>query len=246
LAKLIFAPYFTKNIGFHQHDSSNNGKGGAKPDNYPLISGWVETNLKYSRLEPEFGSVIFHNECSQKFITDHSNTCISFCEWGKSHRPSYNDERFYAYRKYLLKHPEVSHVFCTDLFDVILLGNPFQLIEQKPEYDLFIGDEKMSKYSSKWMVRKCREMKLPLIKNKYTPGETIYNAGIVGGSREKMLELFERMIDKFSRIPEKFNANMPVFNLCVEEMGCKVFSGYPLNNPFRTKKWEPGTYIKHK
>jgi hypothetical protein len=240
LADVIFGPYFTKNINYHQHDSSHKGRGGSKPNDYKQMQNWYESIQKF-----DLNAVIFHNEHSKRFIEKYSTDKISFQSWHKKHRPSYNDERIWTYREYLTTHPEIERVFMTDLYDVQFFGNPFELFENHSAR-IFAGEELLSKYSSRWMVRKCREMKTPLIQNKYAPGCKIYNAGIIGGYREDVLELLERMVKRFLKIPKKFNANMPVFNLCLQEMNTKIFSGYPLHNKFRSQKYEDGIYIKHK
>lgn len=243
MAKVIFGPYFTKKIKFPQHDSSNNGKGGSKPDDYNQMKVWYESVKRI-----KVNAIIFHNELSLKFTKKHETPKIKFSCWNKHTRPSYNDERFVAYRKMLRKHPEFDFVFMTDLYDVKFIQNPFELVEKNLDYDLFLGSENLSKFNSKWMVQKSREMKIPLIKNKYAPGSIAYNAGIIGGSRKILLLLLDEMVKYFKNIHPKYNANMPVYNLAVEKLSkdYKIFTGFPLHNRFRSKKVPPGVFIKHK
>jgi len=132
------------------------------------------------------------------------------------------------------------------LYDVQFFGNPFELMDQYPAHELFLGEEIMSKSSSKWMVRKCREMKVPLVREKYVPGTFIWNAGIIGGKRDNIVKLFKNIKRIFKNIPGKFNANMPVFNYCVDNSTDLIFTGHPLHNKFRSHKVPKGTYIKHK
>lgn len=241
MANVVFGPYLTKRLKFHQHDSSNGGKGGAKPNDYNQMKNWYESVKKCN-----LNGVILHNECSPEFIKKFSTEKISFFNWEKKHRPSYNDERFYAYHEYLVCHPKVERVFFTDLFDVRFCANPFKLMEKNPEHDLFFGEELMSKSSSRWMVRKCREMKLQLITGGYHPGQVIYNAGIIGGKRKHILNLLIDMKSIFDKIHPRYNANMPVFNFAASRTPSKIFSGPPLHNKFRSNKVPEGTYIKHK
>ena len=242
MADLILAPYFTKDISYHQHDSSNKGRGGSKPDDYTQMKIWYESIVKY-----DLPACIFHNELTDDFINKYTTKKISFHRWEKQHRPSYNDERFYAYLEYLTTHTEVERAICTDLYDVEFYGNVFDWMDKNEQYDLFFGEERMGRFSSKWMVEKCRRIKLPLISNKYAPGCYIYNAGIVGGKRKPLMKLLTRMIAKFEKINPKENANMPVFNYCADQTkGYKIFSGFPLHNVFNSNVVIPGTYIKHK
>lgn len=246
LANVILAPYFTKKLRFHQHDSSHNGKGGSKPNDFSLISGWYTSTLNTVRKFSDTKAIIFHNECSQEFIDKYSNNHLEFVLWTKKHRPSYNDERFYAYYEYIKTHPEIQRVFMTDMFDVKIFANPFRLMDNKPGFKYFIGEEMMSKSSSKWMVRKCREMSVPLFHTKYAPGTLAYNAGIVGGYREPIIILLQTMITEFKKIHPRYNANMPVFNRAIDIIGDKIFSGFPLHNKFRSNKYQEGIFIKHK
>lgn len=234
---LIFSPYFTQNRNFSQHDSSHNQKGGSRPDCYYLIKEWYE-----SVMDNNLKAIIFHNECSSEFIEKYSNSNISFVYYNKLNRPSYNDERFYCYVKYLINHPEVENIFCTDIFDVKFFNDPFKLLSN--EYSLYVGSEIPS---WGWMDRKFREVKL----EKLPRTKMVYNAGIVGGNREDILLFFNLMIDYFSNIDKNINANMGVFNHCLRRVWKeKVFTGFPLHSTFKGRQhkipFEKGSYIKHK
>lgn len=249
---LILAPYFTKRIGYHQHDSTNGGKGGSNPDDYELIAPWYES-VKRLGLHAR----IFHNELSDGFVEALETDEIKFVYWGEEHRPSYNDERFYAYYSYLQNH-DADMVFATDLYDVKFLRDPFEVIAgyhaehaQWPLHSvpiddhIFSGSEVLTKYSSKWMRRKCSEMDTSLPYSLYRPGELLYNAGIIGGRKKAVLKLMKCMLGEMNGIGKQFNANMPVYNLCIGRCGF-VYSGYPLHNVFGSFKADPGTYIMHK
>lgn len=242
MADIILAPYFTKNIEYHQHDSSNKGRGGSLPNDYNQMKNWYESVIKI-----DASACIFHNELSEEFIQKYQTDKIQFFKWTKEHRPSYNDERFYAYYEFLNRNPQIERIFCTDLYDVVFFQNPFRLMDKNPDYNFFSGSEKITSYSSKWMVRKCKEMKFPSSRAGFTPGNFLYNAGIVGGQRDCILRLFQSMIQKFNKINKKANANMPVYNYCLENLvNVKIFTGFPLHNVFNSHQVLDGLYIKHK
>jgi hypothetical protein len=241
LADLIFSPYFTKDIKFHQHDSSNGGKGGSLPNDYEQMRGWYESVKRIG-----VDAVIIHNELSDEFIDRYQTDKIQFIRWEKQNRPSYNDERFYAYYEYITLHEDITRVICTDLYDVVFYQNPFDLMNKQPEYDVFAGSEHTGKWSAKWMINKCKEMKFPTSRQNFS-SPFMYNAGIMGGTRERMLQLFKCMIDCFSQIDKRFNANMPVYNHCLDQLEFfKIFTGFPLHNVFNSNKVTNGLYIKHK
>lgn len=238
---VIFSPYFTKDLNYHQHDSSHRGKGGSKPDDFKLIESWYR-----SVIDLNLQAVIFHNELSKSFVTALSTDRISFKRHTEIHRPSYNDERFWAYLAYLKNHEEIENVFCTDIFDVVFLKNPFELVRKHPEYALFCGSEPINVYSSKWMRVKCKGMNFPLAREGYMPGGTLYNAGIIGGPRVNLINFFKRMIHEMSRIDSRHNSNMPVFNWCLDQTKWPIYTGHPLHNRFGSHEADSHTYIKHK
>lgn len=242
MVNIIFAPYFTKNINYHQHDSSHRGRGGAKPNDFSLIKSWYESIISLN-----LTAVIFHNELSAEFIEEYSNKNISFYKWNKIHRPSYNDERFYAYYEYLTKNLEIDQIISTDIFDVIFHKNPFIYVNQFSDKELFLGSERLGRSNSAWMKRKSKEMNLPLITNNYQVGETIFNAGIIGGNRKYFILLLENMIKVMNRINKNYNSNMPVFNYCVDKYPREIIlSGEPFHNIFNSYKITSETVIQHK
>jgi len=247
VVNVIFTSYFTKKLGFSQHDSSHGGKGGSQPDDYKLMKNWYETTCKV--LSPHTHAVIFHNECSEKFCQKYSNEFLTFVRWEKEHRPSYNDERFYAFREYLTLHPEITNAISTDMFDVQILRNPFDLFFHQPDYDIYCGSEKKNvagSFGRKWVNNKMKKYKLGAIPNE----DGVYNAGICGGNRDLLIRFYDIMVDLFKKISPKENANMAVFNKALrmvkETGGWRVFTGHPLHNVFESNKVQPDTYIKHK
>jgi hypothetical protein len=75
----------------------------------------------------------------------------------------------------------------------------------------------------------------------------LYNAGIIGGYRKEILSLLKNMRRKFSKINGRFNANMPVYNYCLENQpNAKIYTGFPLHNRFNSHEVLDGLYIKHK
>jgi len=231
---IIMAPFFTKKTIFSQHDST---LGQCGKDNFKVISRFYESVIKQN-----LKCVIFHNECSDEFVNKYQTNNIKFIYSDQQHRPSYNDERFYCYLDYLEKNTLIDNVFCTDIFDVEFYQNPFKILEKKT--DLYVGSESKKK-SLKWLNIKFDQCKFPRL----SPKEDYYNAGIVGGSREKIIEFLKVMILQFNNIDKNINSNMPVFILSVKKMqkqGWKIFTGYPLHNEFKTNKNKELAYIKHK
>ncbi len=242
MPNLIYTTYLTKRIGFHQHDSTHGGRGGALPDQYNLIQKWYESVKNICNKNVH--AVIFHNECTQPFIEKYSNDFISFVKWEKTHRQSYNDERFWAFNEYLTLH-DYEYALSTDMFDVEILKNPFEIMNS---HNLYCGFEKKNvpgSYGWKWVNTKMRRYHFGMIPKT----DCIYNAGICGGSKKYLLAFYKVMIDIFKTTTNKENTNMAVFNYALRKVkakGWKIFTGFPLHNVFESHKVVKGTYIKHK
>jgi len=249
LANVIFTSYFTKKIGFSQHDSSHKGRGGSKPDDFSLMEKWYKSVHSICEKSSDVHAVIFHNECSDKFIDKYSTKQISFHRWEKEHRPSYNDSRFYCFREFLTLNPDYDRAISTDMFDVQILHNPFEFMDKNPNYALYCGSEAKNvpgSYGRKWVNTKMRRYKYSIL----GPDECVYNAGCCGGNRDLLLRFYDIMVNLFKKVPPKENANMAVFNQAlrtVKKTGSwRVFTGHPLHNVFESNKVTPETYIKHK
>lgn len=235
---MLIAPYFTQSNQFSQHDSS----GKCKPDNFELISGWYNSVLSSGINQ----AVIFHDECSNEFIEKYTTNVIKFYRWDSHIRKSYNDDRFFAYLDFMKKNSEISEVIFTDLFDVQVIKNPFELMRNNNEYDLYSGSEILTNGSSQWMIKKHKEANLPLPKSNYILGKFLYNAGIIGGPRSVIMNLLEEMTNMISNLSNDLNINMPIYNLAIEKLNLRVYSGHPLHNVFRSHINQGGCYILHK
>jgi len=79
--------------------------------------------------------------------------------------------------------------------------------------------------------------------------EATYNAGIIGGRRESVIELFNKMIHKLRGIDKSINANMAVYNETLrakKRENWNVVTGHPLHNQFKRNHVDKGVLIKHK
>lgn len=226
---IIFTTYFSRDIGFSQHDSSKH----CVRDNYAIMARWYE-----SLISNNLYGIIFHNELSRDFTSRYECEHVKFYFYDGMHRPSYNDERFYCYRQYLDAHPEYDRIFCTDLFDVEFFGNPFAVFTD--QCDLYLGSEKRG-VAIRWLQAKLREAGLPIL----SEDEMIYNAGIIGGRREAIYGLIIGVIKLLDKIQPHINANTPAYLHYTNRVYTgRIFTGYPLHNEFRSYKSDG--IIKHK
>ena len=204
-------------------------------DSFGLMAGW-RSDIQRLHLP----AVVFHDALSCEFTDGLADHLLSFRRWPRRIRASTNDDRFYCYREYLLAHREIERVFMTDLFDVRILRNPFELVSDS--HDLWVGSEPDLR---KCLVRRYQQA-YGEAGAEFLRGQPVLNAGILGGSRCKVLCLLDLMIEAFSRIDRKLNANMAVFNMCIHQSGMRYFTGPPLHSVFKAYEKSGDFYIKHK
>ena len=101
-------------------------------------------------------------------------------------------ERWMAYRRYLVAHPEVRWVWCVDATDVECLQEPFG--EELKEGTLYCGWEP-TVVGVPWMINNHEASREWIEGNATKP---LLNPGVVGGDRKTVMELCDRMINLYS------------------------------------------------
>lgn len=224
----IFTSWFSGDNGFPQHDHTER----CKANDFSLIERFYKSvNIN------KINTLIFHNQLSKKFVSKYQNKYIKFIPREVKYRKSYNDERFFIYRDFIIqKDLNCKNIFMTDCFDVTIHKNPFELINK--EYDIYVGED--TSKGMVWIKEKMNKCKLNTSKLKKP-----YNAGIIGGEKETILEFLKEYTELMLMCPENINSNMAVLNYIISNKKYKCFSGHPLHNRFRSFKHE-GAYIQHK
>ena len=143
--------------------------------------------------------------------------------------------RWLAYYRYLREHPEIDNVFCVDATDVTILKNPFLYIEPSK---IYCGDEP-SRLGSPWMVTHNREEPLRSFIRRNSSRQLL-NAGVLGGSREDIMNIALDIFTLYTDNLSKFHNDMGSFNYVLAtkyqdrlEYGRKVttvFKSYDENN----------------
>lgn len=169
---------------------------------------------------------------------------------------STNDARFYCYLNYLQTHSDINRVLLTDISDVKFQRNPFNLMTQLGEDNLFIGtdiDFYPNMESMIWLREKLTKC---YGKNAITKGHlsplmrlsTVYNAGVIGSTRQLMLGLLTHITRNLDMTPHEVNCNMAVVNAVVHKHYFeRLFTGFPLTSRFQRRQSSPkGVFIIHK
>jgi hypothetical protein len=212
-----------------------------EPDQFEKIQKWYESVVRLG-----MHAVIFHDGLSNEFTERYANENVQFMPYSLQSGRSLNDERFYCYLDFLKTHPEVEHVFMTDLFDVDFLRNPFDLVDEG-KYD-FYAQEGMGGLPNGKKKYAADQMKQVYGKILY-PDRVSLNAGIIGGHRSKVLAQLELMTKDLSGDQKGYNTHTGVFNRRIHDVCSdpeRIFYGFPLHSEFKKYEEDRGFYIRHK
>jgi hypothetical protein len=170
---------------------------------------------------------------------------------------STNDARFVLFRELLEENRDITHALITDISDVVLLRNPFELMDMLDQrFSLFVGSdiaffENMGAIG--WLQPRLHGC---FGDERLATGDVsqvmelshVYNAGVIGGRRSAMLAFLQAVEAVLSPLPPAKNCNMPVVNYVLHRyFHGRTFTGFPLNSPFMLYHQRPaGVYIVHK
>lgn len=141
-------------------------------------------------------------------------------------------QRWLSCYQYLRDHPEIDNVFCVDATDVEMLKNPFASMTDC----LYTGDEQLD-LGDPWMVRHHNtKILLPYIKR--NSKKQLLNAGILGGSRQRVMEFCHELIRVYLDNGKHIGLgqlDMGVFNLIAYRNFSEVLShGSHVNTRFKS------------
>ena len=218
-------------------------------NNYYFMENWFKGIYKFN-----LSMVVFHDDLSDKFMSTFKENypkadfkkIIDF----KDFKP--NDRRFLAYYDYILAHPEIRRIVMTDMRDLMILNNPFEMMDVVGDHpyvgmDMAFFDTSV-KASVPQVFRRCFSRgKYALNYNDELHLHGFYNAGVTGGSRHVMLAFLTRFLAHF-QISNKDNCNMALIGYVFHKFFFDtVINGWPLNMAFLTDQRNiPGLCILHK
>ena len=242
---VIFTSYFTTT-----EDSQRNRK--KAPSRFQYMKDWY-----WSVKEQQLQATVFHDGLDARFrqrLMRHYPG-VTFHYVPSLQNRSTNDARFYAYLAYLQAHPEVERVLLTDISDVRFQMNPFVLVDMLGDW-VYVGtdiDIFPSMQTMPWIHQRLQNC---FSNYSVSTGDlrtlmdldTVYNAGVLGGSRHTMMALLTRIVQYLDIAPPHLNCNMPAVNYAVHKhFFDKVFTGFPLTSRFLRRQTAPkGVYIIHK
>lgn len=211
----------------------------AIPNDFEMIRGWYESACALGLY-----GIIFHDHLTESFTKKYTNEYVSFIPVPFITERSVNDERFYLYHKELTLRPEIENLLCTDLFDVVFYKSPFGFISD--DNMIYVGSENPKTANFHVIKNNCIRAYGGAPKWWHWVDAVPLNAGLIGGRRKIMLDLFANMIKEFESIDIKINANMFILNKCLHASYISFVTGFPFHSEYRGEEKEGSFYIKHK
>jgi hypothetical protein len=232
LMDIIFSTYFT---GKHDPQSGMFRRKNDLDAIYLWLRSLTALNLK---------AVLFHDELNRIPAQFQENVKLEKYELRTNW--SVLEERHLCVVNYMRRHPEISRVFITDLFDVEFFKSPFDVMT--PQYDFYAG------YGGKLMAPIAGNV---WIENEmryaygrvYYPDRPVVCAGVFGGVRDNVISVLDGMIADFTQIkkPGK-HADMSVFikNVYDRFVPERIMLGEPLTSKFKYYERSGNFAVRHK
>jgi len=203
-------------------------------DDIKYIKPWYESIKKL-----DLNGIVFHDGLSKKFVANYETENIKFVKVDSSKfKYSLNDQRYFIYLDYLKKNQNIKKVFMTDGNDVTVIQNPFEKLNLNK---INVGSELSQIYKNKWIQEKIKQYNSnSKLKFNSNIQDIVYNAGILGGERNLVINFLQNMIIKFNNMNNlqiRQNLNTIVFNNVIyNDLKNNVNTGEPLHS--RYKKFE--------
>ena len=161
-------------------------------------------------------------------------------------------QRWVAIYEYLRARPELRNVWCVDATDVTMLRDPFPHMDPGT---IYVGDEPKPVLNP-WMQQKHPAQFLQQFFRSHRT-MPLLNCGLVGGSRENVMEFIRAMLDlwvknrgdvKFGRERSVGETEMGLFNyVCYsEQFRERISHGPHVNTVFKKYKDNGGAWWMHK
>lgn len=159
-------------------------------------------------LEPLINSVgdkrlVILNDCFEDKVVKKN---ITFNKISTGINPYF--QRWVSYYKYLREHKDIDNVWLIDATDVEMLKDPFnEMIIDK----LYVGSEKQV-LGCRWLIEHHKTRHF-IQYFRLHRNNTLLNAGLVGGSREDVMEFCRQMVDCYTfNVATLDTGDMGVFN----------------------------------
>ncbi|XP_035683421.1 UDP-glucuronate 4-epimerase 6-like [Branchiostoma floridae] len=241
---VILATYF---VGRQRQQHRNSRQ--KKPGRFEYMKNWY-----WSVIDRRISAVVFHDSLESEFVNRVENGFVSF-QRTEAHFRWNATAKYYVYLRYLKENSRISRVILTDISDVRFQKNPFELMDLMGD-QLYVGtdvDTFPNIAAMGWLRKRLSSCfndgfrhgsDIPTIKSRYN----VYNAGVIGGSRELMLQFLEKLVAILDQTTSGVNCNLAAVNYVLHgHFDGNIYPGFPWTSRFLRKQKSPkGVYIIHK
>jgi hypothetical protein len=242
---LICSSLFTGNFDVNRNEM-------LAPDDFRIIEKWC---LSIQNLGLK--GLVFHNNFSEKTISEVQNKHIRFYKVEFDTKLNANVYRYLVYFDFLKKYGHQGQsVFFTDIADVEVVKNPFtDPFFITNESSLFCGDEE-ELLDNPWMRDHCTHLRnlIPEFADfeERNKAEVLLNCGVIGGKIDVILPLMEQLARIHSSITisnkTPFTLDMGAFNFVARtRFSDRLKHGSPVNTHFKGYESErTDCWFRHK
>lgn len=208
------------------------------------IMAWYRSLVKHG-----LNGVLFHDGVDQRFIDSFPLLRliqVPYIPQGVQ----LHDYHWVISHPYLKRHKEIENVFFTDCPDCEVINNPFTQKEYNPK-NLYCGDEPETIGQSQWMncaIKNPDLIKLDGFTDIFTSDNPLYNGGVLGGGRDKVLHFTALISDLIERVkfrPNDGTGDMALYNYILHKY-FKPIHGFPVNSIFKGYEDRNDVWFKHK
>ena len=218
--------------------------------------------------------VVFHDGLDNDYIKRNSTHNILFIEVELGPY-STNDERFFVYNEFI-QQVVFERIFFIDCFDVEIRKPPFGIFDQYGERIYVGRDSCNSIINCPYVLEKLQNVLSVTFELDHQQdfenflNMPLYNAGIIGGVKRSVSILINFICNILQAASSNENVNMAVVNYAIYKLflrdykyiapkdpdvnplndlrscNSEIFSGYPLNSPFKKYEDRNDVYFIHK
>jgi len=201
-----------------------------------VMDNWYNSGVNI--LNDTLHLLVFYDQLEPTFTQKYNSKHITFIQVEDCENYSPHDYRWLVYHNFLSNNLDsIDNIFFTDISDVIIKQNPFQVIEKDL---IYVGDEYEYPWENWWALpRKEYYMsKLSFFPSIYETYKKypFLNAGIVGGKGIAVLEFLEKMKSYIEITLDKpyETTDMILFNyILYKYFYPNIKHGEPINSKFK-------------
>jgi hypothetical protein len=236
---MIFSAYFTSKF-------DKNRQMDISKDNYDYMSPLYESAVKLG-----LNLTIFYDDLSESFVRKWETDKIRFIKVSYENNP--HDARFIILNDYL-KTNHFDYLFMTDLRDVYINKNPFEIFNNNRESILCIQEDvdetiKENKWANDTFNKICNVDKIEETLLSPFVNERLMNCGIIGGDYRTFINFISKIVKTMSEINPDEIRDMLVVNYVFYKWFSnydEVIKGDRLHSPFTKNIISEDYYFSHK